>query len=85
MVSEIITYYYFYFIQCEAPVRCSPYGFRKTLALPKRRESRSSERVEASVFVHPVFEGLKIICIGKEGGRERVPVPRSHRHKRIGE
>ena len=45
------------------------------LALPKRRESWSSERVEAYVFVYPGFEGLKIISAGKDGGRERVPVP----------
>ena len=58
-----------------APVRCSPYGSRKTLALPKKRKSCSSERVEAWMFVHPDFEGLKIISAGKDGGRERVPVP----------
>ena len=40
-----------------ALVRFSPYGSRKTLALPKTRESRSGERV----FVHSGFEGLKIL------------------------
>ena len=58
-----------------APIRCSPYGSRKTLALLKKRERCSSEGVEAYVFVHSVFEGLKIISAGKDGGRERVPVP----------
>ena len=56
-------------------VRCSPYGSRKTLALPKRWKSRSSERVDAQVFVYLDFEGLKIISAGKDGGWERVPVP----------
>ena len=42
---------FFFFMKSNArrgaPVRCCPYGSRKTLALPKRRESWSSERVEA--------------------------------------
>ena len=50
---------------------CSPYVSRKILALPKRRESWSSERVDAKVFVQSGFEGLKIISAGKDGGRER--------------
>ena len=37
------------------------------------------------MFVHPGFEGLKIISAVKDGGRERVPVLRSHRDKRISE
>ena len=31
------------------------------------------------------FEGLRIISAGKDGGRERVPVPCSHGDIRIGE
>ena len=50
-----------------SPEWCSPYESRKILALPKRRESWSSERVEAYVFVHSGFEGLKIISAGKDG------------------
>ena len=49
-----------------------PYVSRKILALPKRRES--FDQMVAQVFVHPVFEGLKIISAGKDGDRERVPV-----------
>ena len=37
------------------------------------------------MFVHPDFEGLKIISAGKDRGRERVPVLWSHRDKRISE
>ena len=33
----------------------------------------------------PGFEGLKIISARKDGGREGVPVPWSHRDKRISE
>ena len=33
------------------------------------------KRMEAQVFVHPRFEGLKIISAGKDGAWERVPVP----------
>ena len=33
----------------------------------------------------PGFDGLKIISVGKDGGREGVPVPWSHRDKRISE
>ena len=36
----------------------------------KRRESWSSERVEAKVFVNPGFEGLKIVSARKDGGGE---------------
>ena len=37
------------------------------------------------MFVHSDFEGLKVISVGKDGGRERVPVPWSHGDKRVGE
>ena len=37
------------------------------------------------MFVHPDFEGLKIISAGKDGGREGVPVRWSHRDKGISE
>ena len=36
------------------------------------------------MFVNSGFEGLKIISAGKDGGRERVPVLRSHGDKHIG-
>ena len=68
-----------------APEWSSPYEYRKILALLKRRESWSSERVEAWVFVNPGFEGLKIVSARKDGGREGVPVSWSHRDKRISE
>ena len=58
-----------------APVKCGPYGSRKTRALPKRRK--------VYVFVRPGFEGLKIISAGKDGGREGVSLP--HGDKRISE
>lgn len=31
------------------------------------------------------LEGLKIVRVRKEGGRGRVPVPRSHGEKRVGQ
>ena len=37
------------------------------------------------MFVHPDFEGLKVIRGGKDGGREGVPVSWSHGDKRISE
>lgn len=33
------------------------------------------------MFVHSGFKGQKIVKLEKEGGRESVPVPRSHRNK----
>ena len=36
-------------------------------------------------FCEPGFEGLKIVSARKDGGRKRVPVPWSHRDKRISE
>ena len=53
------------------PGRCSPYRSLKTLALLNIRENWSAERVEA--FLHPGFEDLEVISVGKVGGRERVP------------
>ena len=39
----------------------------------------------AYVFVRLNFEALRAISDGEEGGRKRIPVPRSHVDKRIGE
>ena len=35
--------------------------------------------------MHSGFEGSKVISVGKDGGRERVPIIWSHWEKRIGE
>ena len=54
-----------------APVRCSPYGSRKTPVLPKGKLIKWKG---GGVGVcAPGFEGLKIISAGKDGGREGVP------------
>ena len=37
------------------------------------------------MLVNPGFEGVKIVSARKDGGREGVPVSRSHRDKRISE
>ena len=83
-------FFFFFFLMKSnakrgAPEWCSPYESRTLLALLKRRQSWSSERVEAWVFVNPGFEGLKIVSARKDGGREGVPAPWSHRDKRISE
>ena len=35
------------------------------------------------MLVHPGFEGLKVISVEKDRGRERVPVPCSHAYWRM--
>ena len=89
VILRLPFFFFFFFMKSNArrgaPEWCSLYVSRKILVLPKRRESWSSERVEAWVFVNQGFEDLKITSAGKDGGRERVPVPWSHRDKRISE
>ena len=51
-----------------------PYVSRKILALPKRRESWSSEGGGVGVCASG-FQGLKIISAQKVGGRGGVLVP----------
>ena len=71
--KKMLPYYFFLKLNARrgAPGRCSPYGSRKTLALPKRKGNCSIERVEALVFVYPDFEVFKVIESGKtEAGRD---------------
>lgn len=39
---------------------------------------REEKRVKMNVPVYPNFDVLKIKIVEKNGGEERVPVPRSH-------
>ena len=54
-------------------------------SLHYRREGGIDQEKGWRWFVHPGFEGLKVIRDGKDGDRERVTVSRSHGDKPIGE
>ena len=55
----------------------------RDLGLPKRRDFQGKAWKQKCLGTLGGLQGLKIVRLGKRGGRERVPVLRNHRYKLI--